>query len=194
MADKDKTEKTEVVKLPTSKRHKVLTDIDQQLQGLEIEDIVELAGKKYQMSTLTADEEVWADSFTNLASPVSATSSMRLARLSAAIKSVDGIPVSELFEFSDETDEADKSYHTESQYRMRYWEMSQMMLWLGKLSGKIIVEMWRGYTGVIERRDAVWDEIKKSSAGKKEETLGGKSNPSSSHEKESSSAAQTSSA
>ena len=195
MADKDKATETAVVKIPTSKKHQVLLDINHQLQGLEIEEVIEVAGRKFGISTLTADEEIWADSYTNLSSPVSATSSMKLARLSASIRMVDGVPVSDLFDFSDEVEESDKKYHSESKYRRRYWEMSQMMLWFGELPNKYITEIWQGYIKLIERRDAVWDTIKKDSAGtKKEETSGGESSPSSSHEKESSSVTQTSNA
>jgi len=188
MAEEDKAKENETVKIPVAKRHKLLQDIDTQIGGMEIDDTFEVAGNKYRMSTLTSDEEVWADSYCNMSSEISAFSSLRVPRLAASIKAIDGTPVEELFEFSDEMEKADIEYHSASQYRKRYWVMNQLMLWLGDRSSKLTKELWANYTKLVERRDESWDKLKKSSA----RTPGGKSKVTSSQEKGSSPAAQTS--
>jgi len=190
MADKtpEKTEhKTEVVIIPTAIRHKVLEDISTQLHNVEISDLFEIAGHKYEMSVLTSDEEVWADSYTNLTSQMSAITSMKIPRLSASIKSIDGVKVDDLFKFSDDANKADTEYHSQSQYRKRYWVMNQMLIWLGDKPKSLANDLWIHYGKLIERRDAAWEELKKSSA----RIPGGESKVSSSPVKESSPAIQT---
>ena len=190
MADKipEKTEnKTEVVVIPTAIRHKVLEDISTQLHSTEVSDIFDIAGHKYEMSTLTSDEDVWSDSYTNLTSQMSAITSMKVPRLSASIKSIDGIKVDELFKFSEEADKADKEYHSQSQYRKRYWVMNQMLIWLGDKPKVLVNDLWTHYSELVDRRDKAWEELKKSSA----RIPGGESKVSSSPVKESSPATQT---
>lgn len=163
MADKDgedKSQKTSTVKIPVAKKHKLLTDITAQLNGLEISEICEVNGHKYVMSTLTTDEEVWADSYCNLSSEVSAFSSMKAPRLAAAIKQIDGIAVEGLFEFSDDMPEEDKKFHNATPFRKRYWVMTQMLLMFSNMPAKFIQELWKFYSELVTRRDKGWDEIK----------------------------------
>ena len=95
---------------------------------------------------------------------MSAITSMKIPRLSASIRSVDGVKVADLFEFAPEADKADVTYHSQSQYRMRYWVMNQMLVWLGDRPKTLVNELWTHYTELIERRDQAWEELKKSSA------------------------------
>jgi hypothetical protein len=180
-------EKDSVVQVPIAKRHKLLLDIQSQLNSKEADDIFEVDGHKYFMTTLTADEEVWADGYCNMNSQISAYSSMRIPRLSASIKQIDGEKVEALFDFSDDTDKAEKEFHSSSQIRKRFWIMNQMMLMLGDMPGKFIVELWTKYSELTERRDKGWDELKKSLA----RTPGGKSKDTSLPEKGSSQVTQT---
>lgn len=183
-----KEKKTDVIHIPTAKRHKVLEDIAEQVGGTEISDTFEVANHKYHMSTLTADEEVWSDTYTNVSSPMSAISSIKIPKLAASIKAIDGVKIDDLFEFANETNEADVRYHTESQYRKRYWEMGQMLLWLGDRPNTLITDLWQCYVKLLERRDESWDKLKKSSA----RILGGNLKATFSPEKESSPATQMS--
>jgi len=190
MADKrpEKTEnKTEVIVIPTAQRHKVLDDIATQLHGTEISEVVEVTGHKYTLKTLTSDEEIWADSYMNMSSPAAAVSSMRAPRLAASIQNIDGINVEEMFEFSKDADKADVEYHTQSQYRMRYWAMNQLMIWLSDRPKVLVDELWVSYVKLVERRNKSWDELKNSSA----RTLGGSLKASSSPVRESSPVTQT---
>lgn len=163
---KNEQQKTETITIPTAKRHRLLDDIATQISGSsEISDVFEMAGHKYKLQTLTADEEVWADGYTNTSSSISAFTSLRVPKLAAAIREIDGVTISEMFEFSDEASKADVEYHRGSQYRMRYWEMNQMLLWLGDRPDNFIKDLWANYYTLLERREKSWNELKKSSAG-----------------------------
>ncbi len=169
-------------------RNQLLRDIQSQLQDKEANETVEVDGHKYYMTTLNADEESWADTHSDFASEVSAYTSLRRPRLSAAIKKIDGKNVEDLFEYGDGMEDTEKELYKESKYRKRKWIMTQMMLVLGETPNKFVVELWEHYTELIKRRDKGWDELKKSSA----RTHGGESKDTSSQEKESSSVTPTS--
>jgi len=190
MADNEKKEENKLVfaKLAIATRHKVLGDIEVQTRGTEITDVFEVAGHRYLMSTLTADEETWADGYTNASNPVVILSSMKLPILAASIRSIDDIHVDRLFEFPENKVEFDKQFHSQDQYHKRYWQMSQMLLWLGPRSPILISDLWRFYVSLIERRDKSWDNLKKSFA----RIPGGESKVTSLPERESSPATQMS--
>lgn len=185
MAEKNKQE---VRTIPVAKRSALLEDINKQLSGLEIDATVTVAGHKYYMTTLSADEEVWGDNYVNVESPAGFFTSQRIPRLAAAIKKIDGKSIENLFDFPEEASKEDKEFHTGSQYRMRYWAMNQMLLWLGDQSPQFIQALWTEFAALNKRRNASWDELKNSSG----ETPGGEQKAASSPEKESSPATQQS--
>ena len=88
----EKAKENEIVQIPVAKRHKLLADINDQVNGMEVSDTFEVAGHSFVMTTITADEEVWADSFCNTSSQISAFSSLKVPRLSASIKFIDAVP------------------------------------------------------------------------------------------------------
>ena len=188
MAEEEKEDAQEIIKIPVAKKSKLLLDIEKQLNGTDLDTTAEIVGHKYYMTTITADEGVWADAFCNMASEVSAYSSIRIPRLAAAIKKIDNKDINELFDFPDDIDKNTKEFHTSSKYRKRYWIMQQMLVTLGEMPDKFIVELWSEYSSMVARRDKSWNDLKKSS----KKTPGGNSNHTSSPEKESSSATQTS--
>lgn len=157
MADKEKTSSVSV-----AKRHQILEDIATQTKGVEISDVVTVAGRKYLLHTLNADEEVWSDGYVSSSSPMAAVTSMKLPILAASIKAIDDVPTDKLFTFSET--EANEIYHAQSSWHKRYWEMSQMLLWLGDRPQPLIMELYKEYKKLIERRDASWGELKKSFA------------------------------
>ena len=164
MAEEKKDD--ERVTFTIGKRNKLLNDINKQLGGLELETVYEFNDHKYRLKSLTNDEEIWSDTYANLGSEISAFTSLRSPRLAAAISHIDDIPVDDLFEFPDEMSEAEKKVHTGSKYNKRYWIMSQMLLFLGDKPSNFINEMWKHYSeNVMQKREEVLDNLKKSSAG-----------------------------
>jgi hypothetical protein len=113
------------------------------------------------MTVCTADEEVWGDTHMSIVNEISAFTSLRLPRLAASIKAIDGVSASELFQFADDMSDTSKQYHSETPGRKRYWEMSQMLLWLGDQSNPLITDLWNSYVDLATRRDKSWAELKK---------------------------------
>lgn len=185
MANEEKKEKDEgivLTSLPIAKRHAALLDIQKQLQGHELETTVEVAGHKFHMTTINSDEEMWADGFMQTDSTPQAVSSYRKSRLAASIKSIDNIPITEMFEFPEDMDEDTKRQFTMSRYGERTWQMNQLYVWLGELGMPIIDQLATEYQKISRQRKESLDNLKNSSAG----IPGGESKDTSSPEKESS--------
>ena len=179
----DETGKTGIT---VAKRHQVLQDIAVQTKGIELTDVCTIAGHKYLISTLTTDEEIWADGYVNVSNAMSAFTSAKPPVLAASIRAIDDIGISDLFEFSG--DEKIREFHTQSIWHKRYWQMSQLLLWLGDRPSSLLDELWKEYKKLEKRRDESWDALKKSCA----RIPGGGSKVSSSPERESSRAVPTS--
>jgi len=184
MADKENKKSS----VSVAKRHQILEDIATQTKGVEISETVTMAGHKYLLRTLNADEEVWADGYISSSSPMAAMTSMKLPTLAAAIRAIDDVSIDKLFEFPDNDREANEMFHTQSSWHKRYWEMQQMLLWLGDRPQPLVIELYKAYVALTDRRDVSWDELKKSSA----RIPGGVSKVTSSPERESSRATQMS--
>jgi hypothetical protein len=140
------------------------------------------------MSTLTQDEELWADGIMQINSSAQAVTTYRISRVAASIKSIDGVSARELFEYPDDMDQAEKKEFEASKYGKRTWEMSQLLIWLGDQPTPLVDHLAEFFSSLNKRRNSSLDELKNSSS----ETLGGKSEATSSPEKEVSPAAQTS--
>jgi len=175
-----------VIKLPIAKRHAVLQDISKQLAGHQLTETCEYAGHKFLMSTLTQDEELWADGIMQVNSSAQAVTTYRLSRVAASIKAIDGHEVSKLFDYPEDMDEADKKEYEASKYGKRTWEMSQTLIWLGDQPTPLVDYLAEFYSSLNKRRTTSLDELKKSSS----ETHGGSSKATSSPEKGVSPAAQ----
>jgi len=183
MADNEEVKK---IGISVANRHQILEDIATQTRGAEISTVATVAGHKYLLHTLSADEEVWADGYVSSNSAMAAITSMKLPTLAASIRAIDDITVDKLFDFSNQN--SNEAFHTQSSWHRHYWEMSQMLLWLGDRPNPLIIELWKEYVALTERRDKSWDELKKSCAG----TPYGESKVTCSPEKVSSPVTQTS--
>jgi len=185
MANEEKDKKSDpapMSDLPKAKYHSVLNDINKQLGGQELTITADVAGHTFFMSTLTADEEMWADGIMQVNSPAQAVSSFRMSRLAAAIKQIDGVSVPDLFQFPDEMNEERKREYRSSKYSKRTWEMGQVYMWLGELPMAVIDDLAQKYQEISKKRKESLDQIKNSSA----RTSGGKSKATSSPVRESS--------
>jgi hypothetical protein len=146
----------------------VLKDLESVLQKSYVEEIVEVGGFKFTLRTLTEDEEIWSDSHMKMdtKNPMLISTSKRDARLAAAIKAVNGVPVESMFKFKEN---ADKDYNTfknetlADPIRHRNWVMAQM-LWFLAANGfrNFIAELGDHYYRLAERQDEVLKKSPKS--------------------------------
>jgi len=189
MANEEKKKEKDVTVLtsiPIAKRHALLQDIQKQLNGHELDATVEVAGFKFYMTTIDSDEEMWADGLMQTDSTPQAISSYRKGRVAAAVKSINEVPVEEMFGFPDDMDEDVRKQFEISRYGRRTWQMNQLYVWLGELPMAVVDALAVEYQNISRQRKESLDKIKNSSTM----TSGGTSKDMSSPEKESSSQVQ----
>lgn len=188
MATKEEDKKRDVTLVPIARRHTLLNDITSLLKGHELSVEAEVIGHKFLLTTLSSDEEMWSDGLMQNNSTAQTISSYRKARLAASIKSIDNVPVSEMFELTEEFNKEEKILYSDPQYGKRAWQMSQLYIWLGELPMNVIDELAIKYQEMNKTRREAIEGIGNLS----KRTPGGESKDMSSPEKESSSATQTS--
>ncbi len=188
MTDKEQGQepKEDPRKVPLAQRHKIISDITQQLKGIELGESIEIGGHEYYLTTISSDEKGWTDQFISTASDVAFISSQRSPKLAASIKRIDGIHVDDLFKFPDDMNKEARTYHSDTSYRKRYWVMAQVLLWLGEMPEELLSDLWNVYVSLSKKQSTAWADLKKSSA----RIPGGESKVMSSPEKVSSQVAQ----
>jgi len=144
-----------------AKRHSLLNDVKIQLSSFELTDTVLVNDHTYTLSTLTADEDTWANGFANDKNLLTYRVSTRAPKLAAAIKSIDGVPVEQLITVDDNADKDVKDFLV-SQDRKRQFQMNEMLVWLAELPPLVIDALWDKFADLNERRSKSWDALKKS--------------------------------
>ena len=156
-----KEERDKVI-ISVAKRHAVLRDIAQQLEGHQLQIVAEIAGHSYTLTTLNSEEEWWADSVMQTNNPKVLVASFIIARIAASIKAIDGIPISELFDYPDNMDVEVKALHQLTKSAKRQWELDQMLAWLGEQPKSLISDIGEEYKKLSTRADDSWTELKNS--------------------------------
>ncbi len=146
-----------------AKRNPVLENLRRDLSKGFLDETVEISGHKYKLTTLTEDEETWADTYTRTNSPASMFSSRRAPRLAASIKELDGVLVQDLFLLPDDMPESVKKRYNENPIDKRYWVRDQMLMFLLEDGNrKYITDLYEVLNRLDEKRDAATKEIPKS--------------------------------
>lgn len=146
-----------------AKRNSVLENLRKDLAKGHLEEVVDLGGHKYKLTTLTEDEETWADTYMRTNSAASMFSSRRAPRLAAAIKELDGTVIGDLFTFPDDMPEPVKKRLVDNPIEKRYWIREQMLMFLLEDGNRTFVTgLYESLTKLDERRDEAIKEIPKA--------------------------------
>lgn len=155
--------------------HKVLQDLTSDLSKGFIEDTEEIIGRKWTLRTLNEGEEVWRDSNSQTMVGLGMVSSRRLTTLAVAIRKIDGVPVEEVFADEIQAPLATKEGNLENQLvssfmggyadslKFRVAELVKNFLSEKCAHPELLVELFRFYNSLEERRKDVFEELKKSS-------------------------------
>lgn len=143
-----------------AKRSKALDLLKQDLTKGFIESEVSVFGHKFVLRTLTEDDEVWADSYVRISSPVAILSSQKAPQLAAAIKSMDGIPTESLFEYPDDMEKARKEELDSNPVLKRYWIYTQMLYFLSEDGNRpFISKLHAEYDKLTSQRNEALNKI-----------------------------------
>lgn len=142
-----------------AKPNKVLQDFFDEVSVGFIEDTFKLRGKKWTIRTPTPDEEAWADRYIQPDSALSYIATQRISRLAVGIKSIDDVPLADLYSYPDDmTAEVRKTLDGDPD-RKRYWLYSQLMASLAAdVPPPIIKKLWEKYDALMSRQSKALDE------------------------------------
>ena len=139
-----------------AKRNPVLDNLRKDLAQGFLDETVTIRGHKYKLTTLTEDEETWADTYTRTNSPASMYSSRRAPRLAAAIKELDGVASQDLFLYPDDMPESVKKRLVDNPIEKKYWIRDQLLMFLLEDGNRpYINDLYE----VLNRLDAKRDEV-----------------------------------
>jgi hypothetical protein len=142
-----------------AKPNKVLKDFFEEVKVGFLEDTFTLRGHKWTMRTPTPDEEAWADRSIQSDTAASFVSSQRIARLSIAIKAIDGTPLESMYEYQDDMSSEDRKLLNEQPERKRYWLYAQLLTSLASdIPPPVIRELWEKYETLIKRQEKALSE------------------------------------
>lgn len=143
-----------------SKKHKVLQDLKREIQIGFIDQDFEVKGHKFKIKTLNEEEETWSDQFIQASGTTySMIVSARAPKLAVAITHVDGVPVSELFDYPDEWTVEQKRELDANPLRKKFWLRTQMMTFLQDLDRDTTVELFKAFKTLDDRRAEVIKQI-----------------------------------
>jgi hypothetical protein len=146
-----------------AKRSKLLDTLKQELSKGFVEREVEISGHKYKLCTLNEDAETWADSFIRTASTASILSSRKAPRIAASIQSIDGISISNLFEYPDDMSSEQKKSMDENPLSKKMWVWTQMLYFLAEdASRPFINKLYEAFDQLERERDTAVTEIPKA--------------------------------
>lgn len=146
----------------TAKRHKILQDLKQEVNRGFITTETEVHGKKFTLKTLNEEEDSWSDQFVQTATVYAMMVSQRTPKLAVSITHINGIPVSDLFEYPDDWSAEVKSDYDRNPIRKRYWVRSEMMKFLADLDRDTIMKLWAAYEDLDKRRAEVIKQLPNS--------------------------------
>ena len=115
-----------------AKRHTALESLRKDLAKGMLEDTVVVNGHKFKLATLNEDEETWADTFMRTNTTASIMSSKKAPKLAAAIRALDDVPVSELFNYPDDMPKDMKDNIDANPVIKREWIRDQMLMFLAE--------------------------------------------------------------
>ena len=146
-----------------AKRSSVMDNLFKELRRGFLEKEVECYGHKFVLRTPTEDDSVWIDGFIRISTPAAMISSERAPSLAAAIKSMDGIPLDQLFLYPDDMSETVRKGMEANEMSKRYWLYSQMMYFFIEDTNRPFVDaLWAHYRQLLNERDEAINSIPKA--------------------------------
>lgn len=148
----------------STKPRNILLDIQQELQGLLLEDTFTIYNHEYTLRLLNEQETIWTYGFLNPKSTISIAVASRLASLAIGMRAIDGMPVSEAFEDTYNAlsqAEQDEIHKEHKKPQMVY--ASLVMDWLSDQPDIFVNGLHEAWQALERRRIGAQTEVKNSS-------------------------------
>lgn len=146
-----------------AKRHSVLESLRKDLALGALTTELTIKGYKFKLTTLNEDEETWADTFMRTSSPAAMYTSRRAPRLAASVKTINDMPVDELFTFPDDMPKQVKDRLLENGIEKRFWVRDQVLMFLLEESNRgFITELYEALSKLDDQREQGAKELPNS--------------------------------
>jgi len=145
---------------------RVLTDLAEELDGKELQDIFIKDQHKFLIRLLTEEELNWSIRFIDPSNVATATRTLRLPTLAMSIREIDGSSVeNKLFDqkWLDLDEDSRRSYESKNKYAKKYFAAEHLMEWLAERPPTFVQELEDFYNALSSRRDAAQVAAKNSS-------------------------------
>lgn len=154
---------TDWTNLPDAEEHPLVKDIETQMTGAQIRDVTTICGRKYELETLWSHEESWADAYVGGVNFYQTGRNRRLPYIAASLRSIDGVPVEQLFKLPTSMSADLKEQFDAKPELVVAWRREQI---LARLVGKkpwlqppVLAELWEFYQELEQRRSVVLEKI-----------------------------------
>ncbi len=143
---------------------KKLTDFQNEMKGLLLEDTFEVRGKMWKMKLPNEEEQTWVVSMLNMTTAMATYMSTRLAAISIGIREIDGVDVYNYFleDWEGLSLEERSSLESMNQYARKYFVAEHMHAFLAEFGTEFINELWEKYQELEKRREGAQEIGKKS--------------------------------
>lgn len=146
-----------------AKRHSVLENLRKDLALGVLETEITIKGYKFKVSTLNEDEETWADTYIRTSSPASMFTSRRAPRLAAAIRSINDVPVEDLFSYPEDMPKNVKDTLNENPINKRFWVRDQVLMFLVEEGNRVfITSLYEALSKLDDQREEAGKELPNS--------------------------------
>lgn len=160
-------------------QHTLLDAIDQELNGIDTVEPIDIGAHKYTMKVLERQEESYARTLLPEGySVLQIYSDQSLPMLAVALRAIDNTPIEELFVPADGLSKEEEKQIQTTEGLLR-WRRERVMSWLAKKPAPFIEEMWLKYMGLKNKVSERLEEMRPLSR----ETPSGELRPTSSPEK-----------
>lgn len=145
-----------------AKRHNVLDNLKKELLRGFVSKTFDVDGHKYELSTLNEDEETWADSLVRPVNMMSTVTSRKAPRLAAALRSIDGVTVEQLFQYPDDMPRDIKNALDDNPIQRKFWVRDQVLYFLAEDAPRqYVTTLFEKLNELEKERDEVLKNVPK---------------------------------
>jgi hypothetical protein len=146
--------------MPKAKRHDVLDALAAELRGCNTTKEFEIAGHKYGLRTLTPREEGLADGYVTGANFYQTGRNRRGPYVAAALDSIDGVSIKELFQRPDDEEETMEALLDSDVDFEDNWRIGEVLRWLvANVPPAVLSELWQCYQELERQRNEALEGI-----------------------------------
>lgn len=156
--------KTTWLNPPKAKDHPLLQDMEAQFRGTQIKEAFPICGRTYELETLWPHEEFWADQYVTGGTLYQTGRNRRAPYIAAALRSIDGVPVQELFQLPADVPEDMRAAYMQDPKLVDRWRKEELLRRIQDpehpiVAAPVLDQLWLSYQALLKRREEALEKI-----------------------------------